>query len=219
MLGPGSPRAASSAGRRRALQVLVAVGGAACLALAVASRPVRSRTALVGAPPPSASSATETNPCILRADGAAVMGGCDVVAYAHLANESADGRAAPNCTLGDAALAASYDGFTFLFSSEANKATFAADPEAHIPAYGGFCAYGTCCEDWWTPSDMEADVNPNVWVIVDGRLLSFRGHEPLAAFMEDKEANVAAADARWAGWVATYGETVFNTRCVHYGYR
>ena len=88
-----------------------------------------------------------------------------------------------------------------------------------MPAYGGFCSYGMCCEDWWTPGDIDADVNPNVWVIHAGRLLSFRGHEPLAAFMADADANVAAADARWAGWVETYGETVFNTACVHYGYR
>ena len=75
-----------------------------------------------------------------------------------------------------------------------------------------------CCEDWWTPGDMEADVNPNVWVYVDGRLLSFRGHEPMEAFLANKSANLAAADARWEGWAETYGTPVFNTLCTHYGY-
>ena len=109
-------------------------------------------------------------------------------------------------------------GFEFRFATSGNRAAFAADPGRYVPAYGGFCGYGMCCEDWWTPGDMEADVNPNVWVYVDGRLFSFRGHEPMEAFLANKSANIAAADARWKGWAETYGTAVFNTLCIHYGY-
>ena len=161
--------------------------------------------------------ADASNPCISRSEGA-VMGGCDVIAYAGLANASSDGRAAPNCTLGLEEYTETYAGFAFRFATADHQAAFAADPARYAPAYGGFCGYGMCCEDWWTPGDMEADVNPNVWVYVDGRLLSFRGHEPMEAFLANKSANLAAADARWEGWTETYGTPVFNTLCTHYGY-
>lgn len=168
-----------------------------------------------GAAPAKAADAS--NPCISRSEGA-VMGGCDVIAYAGLANASSDGRAAPNCTLGLEEYTESYAGFAFRFATADHQAAFAADPARYAPAYGGFCGYGMCCEDWWTPGDVEADVNPNVWVYVDGRLLSFRGHEPMEAFLANKSANLAAADARWEGWAETYGTPVFNTLCAHYGY-
>lgn len=202
---------------RAATVGVVTVGGAILFALGVSTYGLRRReTTMLFTPEPS--DALTSNPCISRTAGA-VMGGCDVLEYARMTNESNDGRAAPNCTMGVDDYALESFGFTFKFSSAANQETFAADPMRYVPAYGGFCAYGTCCEDWWTPGDMEADVNPNVWVIIDDRLFSFRGHEPLEAFLVNKTANIKAADARWAGWIKTFGSQVFNTNCIHYGYR
>ena len=210
------PLYSGAMGGRRAAAVLV---GAVLVAFA-ACRGLLRRSSdagmLLGAVD-GALSAHMSNPCISRTSGA-VMGGCDVLEYAKLGNESADGRAAPNCTLGLEENTFFYSGFEFRFATSGNRAAFAANPDRYVPAYGGFCGYGMCCEDWWTPGDMEADVNPNVWVYVDGRLFSFRGHEPMEAFLANKSANIAAADARWKGWAETYGTAVFNTLCIHYGY-
>ena len=37
----------------------------------------------------------------------------------------------------------SHGGATWRFASAEHKALFEADPQRYLPAYGGFCAYGT----------------------------------------------------------------------------
>lgn len=52
---------------------------------------------------------------------------------------------------------------TYRFSSEENKAQFEANPEAYLPAYGGYCAFGTAM-------GFKFDGDPNHWKIVDNVL-------------------------------------------------
>lgn len=49
------------------------------------------------------------------------------------------------------------------FSSETNKKTFEANPEAYAPQYGGYCA-------WAVSQGYTAGIDPAVWDIIDGKL-------------------------------------------------
>jgi YHS domain-containing protein len=56
-----------------------------------------------------------------------------------------------------------HGGATWRFASAENKALFEAEPERYLPAYGGFCAYGTS-------RGYLVKIEPEAWSIVDGRL-------------------------------------------------
>jgi len=64
---------------------------------------------------------------------------------------------------GNKELAVQHKGGTYWFSSEDNRNLFLENPDAYLPAYGGFCAYGTAVE-------AKVDGDPYVWHIVDGQL-------------------------------------------------
>ncbi|MEM7463535.1 MAG: YHS domain-containing (seleno)protein [Pseudomonadota bacterium] len=54
-------------------------------------------------------------------------------------------------------------GATWRFSSEANRAAFAANQRAYAPQYGGYCAYAV--SEGYTASTV-----PQAWKIVNGKL-------------------------------------------------
>ena len=54
-------------------------------------------------------------------------------------------------------------GGTYWFSSEENKALFLKNPDAYLPAYGGYCAYGTAVKT-------KVDGDPYIWHIIDDQL-------------------------------------------------
>jgi len=56
-----------------------------------------------------------------------------------------------------------WKGVTWRFSSEDNRAAFAANPTAYAPQYGGYCAYAV--SEGYTASTV-----PDAWKIVDGKL-------------------------------------------------
>jgi YHS domain-containing protein len=66
-------------------------------------------------------------------------------------------------TPGDFQITATYNDATYRFASEENKATFEANPEAYVPAYGGYCAFGTAM-------GFKFDGDPEIWKIVDDKL-------------------------------------------------
>ena len=68
---------------------------------------------------------------------------------------------------GKAALATTYEGVTYYFSSPANKDSFAKNPAGFEPQYGGWCAYamGSSAE--------KVEINPETFKIVDGKLYLF----------------------------------------------
>lgn len=162
----------------------------------------------------------------LAADGAAclsttagpVLGGADVVAYFSLDAGSA-------ATAGSAALNATYGGYSFYFSTAANRALFDADPTAYAPQFGGFCAWGIAEESVWTKATLGPDADADVWQILDGKLYVFMFDKPESKFLGattdddldasgDTAAYVAAGAARWDGW---FGDAVaFNTGCFWY---
>ncbi len=56
-----------------------------------------------------------------------------------------------------------WQGATWRFASAAHRDLFLAAPERYAPAYGGFCAYAVS-------QGSTADIDPQAWKIVDGRL-------------------------------------------------
>lgn len=64
---------------------------------------------------------------------------------------------------GDPKIGHKWNGALWHFSSEKNRAAFAAMPEKYAPAYGGYCAYAVA-------NGYTATTDPEAWSVVDGRL-------------------------------------------------
>lgn len=109
-----------------------------------------------------------------------MLGGHDVVAY------FTEGRH----RLGDPRFSSTYKGVTFRFASAEHKARFDANPTAHLPQYGGYCANGIV---YGIPWGGDADS----WRIDDGKLYIFGGKGSKAAYELDIPGNRKLADAYW----------------------
>jgi len=72
----------------------------------------------------------EITPCYDCEEGA-VMGGYDTV-------QMFKSQAGSQGVKGSSSHTATYEGYTFWFSSASNLATFQDDPQKYVPAYGGF---------------------------------------------------------------------------------
>jgi YHS domain-containing protein len=57
----------------------------------------------------------------------------------------------------------SHGGAIWRFASAEHRALFEADPTRYLPAYGGFCAYGTS-------RGYLVKIEPEAWSIVEGKL-------------------------------------------------
>lgn len=91
---------------------------------------------------------------------------------------------------GSAEHAHEHDGHTFWFTSEANRQTFAADPEKYAPQYGGYCA-------WAVSQGYTADIDPNAWAIHDGRLYLNYDANIQSRWEADIPGHIARADTNW----------------------
>lgn len=56
-----------------------------------------------------------------------------------------------------------HKGGTYWFGSQETLSLFQSNPEKYLPAFGGYCAYGTAV-------NTKVDGDPNVWHIVAGQL-------------------------------------------------
>lgn len=86
--------------------------------------------------------------------------------------------------------AAEYQGVTYLFSSEENKATFEANPEKFLPAYNGYCAFGVSV-------GQKFNTDPTVYEIVDGVLYLNLDKTIQEKWATDIPGNIAKADSNW----------------------
>lgn len=66
-------------------------------------------------------------------------------------------------THGNFAITTLYNDAVYRFASEENKKTFLADPEAYLPQYGGYCAFGLA-------QGVKVDGDPELWKVVDNKL-------------------------------------------------
>lgn len=115
--------------------------------------------------------------------------GYDVVAYFDLP-QSAVGSSQPEAVPGKAAITAEYNGATFAFSSEANRAAFEADPAKYAPQYDGHCAYGVS-------KGGKVPGNPNLWRILDGKLYLNITKNVVGFWEEDIPGNIDKAENNW----------------------
>jgi YHS domain-containing protein len=93
-------------------------------------------------------------------------------------------------TPGQAKFTAVHDNVAYYFSSEETMKQFAADPEAFVPQYGGFCAFGVA-------KGLKLDANPRFADVVDGKLYLFLNADVFEAYKKDKARTIAKAEANW----------------------
>lgn len=91
---------------------------------------------------------------------------------------------------GSAAFAADHAGVTWHFASAANLARFVADPAAHLPRYGGFCAFGVA-------RGYKVDIDPDAWHIRDGILYLNYDRGVQRQWQRDIPGHIARAEANW----------------------
>ena len=106
--------------------------------------------------------------------------GYDPVAY------FTEGQATP----GNWQITASYNDATYRFASEDHKAAFEADPEAYLPQYGGYCAFGAAM-------GFKFDGDPNQWKIVDGELYLNISKDIQERWLTDVPGYIVRADENW----------------------
>lgn len=93
-------------------------------------------------------------------------------------------------TPGDFNITAEHDGAIYRFASEENKATFLADPQAYVPAYGGYCAFGAA-------QGFKFDGDPEVWAIVDDKLYLNLAPSIQTFWNEDRSGFIDKANTNW----------------------
>ncbi|UWQ92775.1 YHS domain-containing (seleno)protein [Aliisedimentitalea scapharcae] len=119
------------------------------------------------------------------------VSGYDVVAYRSLA-EVPVGQAATPAVPGRADITVDYNGATFAFSSEENRAKFLEKPEFYVPQYDGHCAYGVS-------KGGKVPGNPNLWRIVDDKLYLNITKNVVGFWEEDIPGNINLAEGNWPG--------------------
>jgi len=90
--------------------------------------------------------------------------------------------------------AASFEGVTYYFSSQANKELFLKNPTNYEPQYGGWCAFAM--GDY----GKKVEVNPETFKILDGKLYLFYNayfNNTLKSWNKDETNLKKKADANW----------------------
>ncbi|MEO0503620.1 MAG: YHS domain-containing (seleno)protein [Pseudomonadota bacterium] len=83
-----------------------------------------------------------------------------------------------------------WNGATWRFVSAANRDSFAANPDAYAPQYGGYCA-------WAVSEGYTASTIPEAWKIVDDKLYLNFNRRIQRRWERDIPARIAAANANW----------------------
>lgn len=92
---------------------------------------------------------------------------------------------------GNPAIKADYEGVTYRFVSDANKAAFLANPKRYVPQYAGYCASGA-------PYALKAVIGADTFAIVDDKLYVYGGPRSRQNWMIDYPENIRTGDAYWA---------------------
>ncbi|MFV1442763.1 YHS domain-containing (seleno)protein [Phaeobacter sp. JH18-32] len=93
-------------------------------------------------------------------------------------------------TKGSYKVTATFDDATYWFATEENKALFEASPEAYVPAYGGYCAFGAAM-------GFKFDGDPNEWKIVDNVLYLNLSKDIQERWSKDIPGFIEKADVNW----------------------
>ncbi|WP_216859413.1 YHS domain-containing (seleno)protein [Sulfitobacter aestuariivivens] len=83
-----------------------------------------------------------------------------------------------------------WQGANWQFASPEHRAMFADNPDKYAPRYGGFCAGGMSL-------GRKTVVDPEAWMIVDGKLFMGGSHGAIAYMEKDTDEKIAKADKNW----------------------
>lgn len=119
------------------------------------------------------------------------VSGFDVVAYRSL-EQAPVGEAQPQAIPGLSSITSEFNGATFAFATEENKAAFEQDPQFYVPQYDGHCAYGVSLGG-------KVPANPHLWRIVDDKLYLNITENVVGFWEEDVPGNIDLAQNNWPG--------------------
>ena len=91
---------------------------------------------------------------------------------------------------GNKAISASYNGATWVFISEENRAMFLKNPAKYAPQYGGYCAYAAS-------QNAVADVDPFAWRIWKDKLYLNYSPRVRRQWASDIDENIKKANGFW----------------------
>lgn len=128
----------------------------------------------------TASAAHAVDPVNSTLFGDLAIHGYDPVAYFR------DGRAVE----GSKAFTLRWRGANWRFRSERHREAFREDPERYAPQFGGYCA-------WAVAHGYTADVDPEAWKIVDGRLYLNYSRDIQAKWDEDPSRYIRQGQTNW----------------------
>ena len=83
-----------------------------------------------------------------------------------------------------------WKGVSWLFSTQANKDIFIANPSKYEPQYGGYCAYGTS-------NGYKAPTEINTWTLLNGKLYFNYNTKVKDIWDKNRSAYIEKADANW----------------------
>ena len=91
---------------------------------------------------------------------------------------------------GSRKLALAYKGGTYRFANEENMKAFQQNPDKYLPAYGGYCAYGTAV-------NAKVDGDPYIWHIIDDQLYLNITRSVDRVWRQDIPGYIEDADRNW----------------------
>lgn len=122
------------------------------------------------------------SPALNVSRGELAVHGYDVVAYA------TDGAA----VRGRSEYEFRWRGAVWRFASAAHRDQFEQQPERYAPQFGGYCA-------WAVSRGYTADIDPEAWKIVDGKLYLNYSKRVQRMWEQDIARNIAKGLANWPG--------------------
>jgi hypothetical protein len=121
-------------------------------------------------------------PPVNVARGGLAVHGYDVVAY------FTDGAAVK----GRPEFEHRWDNAVWRFASAAHRDEFARHPQRYAPQFGGYCA-------WAVSRGYTADIDPESWRVVDGRLYLNYSTRAQRMWEADIRGNIRKGEANWPG--------------------
>jgi YHS domain-containing protein len=85
-----------------------------------------------------------------------------------------------------------WNGAEWRFASAEHLRLFRENPEKYAPRYGGYCAYAMA-------EGSTADIEPEAWAIVDGRLYLLCNMSVREIWLKDPRGYIKQADRNWPG--------------------
>lgn len=93
-------------------------------------------------------------------------------------------------TKGNKEISTEWNGAKWLFSSEANKQLFLANPEKYAPAYDGHCAFAAGI-------NRKASAQPTLWKIIDDRLFLNFSKAANTRWLDNPKDYIKDGDENW----------------------